>query len=95
MEMDCRCGACRSLGIGGAQFLAFSRPGRALPVEEEKESDRKEKGFIMPAEEQRVSLGLRQRRLSSARGRRLMPLRKPSVMKVAEAALDRATGDGS
>jgi membrane fusion protein, heavy metal efflux system len=45
--------------IGGARFLAFSRPGRALPVEEKKESDRKEEGFIMPAEEQRVSLGLK------------------------------------
>ncbi len=95
MEMDCRCGAGGPPGVGGGRFLASSRPGRMLPVVEKKEADQKEKGFIMPAEEQRLSLGLRQRNLSSARGWRLMPLQKPSVMKLAEAALDRATGDGS
>ncbi len=47
------------LGIGGGLFLASSRPGRALPVEEKKEADRKEKGAIKLPEEQRASLGLK------------------------------------
>ncbi len=58
MEMDCRCVAGRFPEDTGRAGPGLLPPRGALPVEE-KGSDRKEKGFIMPAEEQRVSLGLK------------------------------------